>query len=441
MRQIVAAAAVGLILRLVVSWAAVDAPAMADMEQYHGRALHLFHHREFGPDALRGPGYPLLLAAAYATLGESLWSARVANGLAGGLLVLLTGLLARAMGLGARAWVASALVAIYPGFVLSSVYLMPDSFFAVWVVACLLALRRRSYGFAVLAGALAGGAMLTRSVGLILLPTAAVVWAYELGRRKASVPQVAARAGLFVFAGAVVLAPWLSYTTRIAGRPLLDSTSGLNMLIGSNPRATGRLEMRDGQWLTETYVSGAVNVADADSRAARAAAQWAVENPTRWAQLAAVKVASLWGLEGREHSALYSRDYFGPRRDATVLAWGVAILASFPLLVVAALAGAVGVNSGWTALRLAVATLVAVTTVLHVVSFGESRFHLPLVPLLAVLAAARWPTWRHVPWPRAVAAGTAVVFLAWAWTTQLPELSQRLDTLRQPNGSMSVIEY
>ena len=116
-------------------------------------------------------------------------------------------------------------------------------------------------------------------------------------------------------------------------------------------------------------------------------------------------------------------------------------MASFPLLVLRALAGAVGMNDGWTALRFAVGTLIAVTTALHIASFGESRFHLPLVPVLAVLAACRWPSWHRVPWPRAIAAAMAVMFLAWAWTTQLPELSHRLDTVRQPNGSMSVIEY
>ena len=98
-------------------------------------------------------------------------------------------------------------------------------------------------------------------------------------------------------------------------------------------------------------------------------------------------------------------------------------------------------NDGWTALGLAVAGLIAVTTALHVASFGESRFHLPLVPVLAVLAAGRWPSWRQAPWPRAIAATTAVAFLVWAWTTQLPELSQRLDNVRAPNGSVSVIEY
>lgn len=57
-------------------------------------------------------------------------------------------------------------------------------------------------------------------------------------------------------------------------------------------------------------------------------------------------MAYLWGLEGREHSALYSRDYFGSRSAGTVSIWAAAILPSFPLLVIAALAGGVHVHGG-----------------------------------------------------------------------------------------------
>ncbi len=259
---------VAVALRLAVSWVASDAPAVADMEQYHARAVHLLQHRGFGPDALRGPGYPLLLAGAYATLGESYWSARVFNAVAGGVLVFLTAVLARALG-SPWAWVAAMFVAVYPGLVLSSIYLMPDSFFAVWVVGCLASLHRRPLGWAALAGGLAGAAMLTRSLGILLVPTAAAVWVFAWARGDVSWRQVAARAALFVAVCALVIAPWLNFTAGVTGRPLLDSTSGFNALVGSNPRATGRLEMRDNEWLMETYVRGATRPTPTPERSVR----------------------------------------------------------------------------------------------------------------------------------------------------------------------------
>ena len=77
----------------------------------------------------------------------------------------------------------------------------------------------------------------------------------------------AGRVALFVAACALVLAPWQVFTTRVAGGPLLDATSGFNLLAGNNPRATGRLELGDEPWLRDTYMSGAANVADGNARA------------------------------------------------------------------------------------------------------------------------------------------------------------------------------
>ena len=98
-------AAVAVAVRLAVSWASADAGVFADMAQYQERAQHLASTGTLWPDALRGPGYPALLAIAYRLAGDSLWIARVVNALVGGGLVVLTGMLARAAGAdGGRGW-------------------------------------------------------------------------------------------------------------------------------------------------------------------------------------------------------------------------------------------------------------------------------------------------------------------------------------------------
>ena len=84
------------------------------------------------------------------------------------------------------------------------------------------------------------------------------------------------------------------------------------------------------------------------------------------------------------------------------------------------------------------------TAALHVASFGESRFHLPLVPLLAVLASlggvARGVSvgrrvWRRRCAPgRAVVVGLIVVALAVVWVRQWPELRASAERLRAPGG-------
>ena len=439
---IAAGAAVAIVLRLLVSWASADAGVFADMAQYHERAQHLAATGTLWPDALRGPGYPALLALAYRIAGDSLWVARIVNALVGGGLAALTGVLAQAAGAGPRAWVASAIVAIYPGLVLSSVYIMPEGFYAALIVLCLIAVRHQSAVYAAIAGALAGVAMLTRSVGVALCAAPVAMW-LPRGLMGATPWSTAlARIGLFAATCLLVLAPWLAFTTRVAGGPLLDQTSGFNLLVGNNPRANGRLELADEPWLRETYLAGAASVANGNARAIRAGITWARQNPRAWGQLAMAKLGYLFGLEGREHAWVYGHAYFGQRSSLTVTLWGVLLLLAFPLLWITAALGVLGVDLRAPAVGPLLAVIVG-TAALHVVSFGESRFHLPLVPLLAVLASVGATSTRPAGtrYVGAIVVGVLVAGLAGAWVMQLPELLGSLNQLGAPGGWSSQPRY
>jgi hypothetical protein len=111
----------------------------------------------------------------------------------------------------------------------------------------------------------------------------------------------------------------------------------------------------------------------------------------------------------------------------------------------------------WDRTHVAMAGFVAATCALHVASFGESRFHLPLVPVLAVgasvgqgwrrtsasstastagaPAAARTFSWR------VAAVAVAIVLLSLVWLTQAGELLAALDRLRAPDGWQSALPY
>lgn len=441
MIALVAWSALSVAVRLWVAWASSDAGVFADMAQYHERAVMLVSGQPL-PDALRGPGYPALLALAYQLGGTSFWSARVANALVGGLLTALTGWLARQAGAGRHAGFAAAIVALYPALVLSSVYLMPDAAYAALAMTTLLLVGHRALWMAAVAGAVSGAAMLTRSVGVALVaaPLALGVWTWW--RRQASLRVVARRLAAFAVGCGIVLAPWLVFTTRVAGGPLLDATSGVNMLLGSHDGATGRLSLGDEGPLRERHVVGAATAAEGNARAIAAALAWARAHPGGWLRLGAAKLGYLFGLEGREHAWLYGHGYFGPRRPATVAAWAVLIGASFPVLIVAALGGLIRAPGPATPVLIGAIAFITATCVLHVLSFGESRFHLPLVPLLAVAASLGGAT-SGAPWPRArlVAAGAVLGLLAWAWAPQAVELAQAARRLRAPDGWTSGLPY
>ncbi|MEZ5290816.1 MAG: hypothetical protein R2745_07015 [Vicinamibacterales bacterium] len=439
MTGVAAWALVAVAARLAVSWASAGSGVFADMTQYHARAVLLAHGAPL-TDALRGPGYPALLAVAYRLAGESFWWGRVANAVVGGALVLATGWLARRAGAGSRAWIAAAAVALYPSLVLSSVYLMPEGLYTLLVVAALVCLDHRSSGWIAAAGVLAGAAMLTRSVGLALLASGVVAAAWAVVYEGATLRAAGTRVAVFVLAAAVVLTPWLLFTTRVAGGPVLDSTSGINVLLGTHDTATGRLVLGDEPRLRAAFVDGSASPADGNRRALAAALAWARAHPARWTRLAVAKVAYLAGLEGREHAWAYGNGYFGPRRPLVVTAWGVALVLAFPVLAFAALAGLVGARVKRRPVHAAMAGFVVATCVLHALSFGESRFHLPLVPILAVAASLSVPGQVAARW-RVGAAAVVFAALAVAWTTQAGELVGALARLRAPDGWQSTPPY
>lgn len=431
---------VAVLVRVLVWLSARDAGVFADMSQYHERALALLSTGAM-PDALRGPGYPLALATAYATALPPFDAARLMQAFLGGVLTWTTAQLAEQAGAGARRGWAAAVVALYPGLVLSSVYLMPEGLYttlamvAVWLV---VSADERSSAHAtprvMLAGALTGMTLLTRSVGLALLP--AMLAAVMTGRGFGESWLVRVRA--LALGGTVMLAvvsPWLWFTTLVAGAPMLDTTSGLNLLIGNHPGATGRLEMDAVAALEDRYLRGAATPAEASRLAVTAGVTWAVTHPVDWLRVSGRKVQFLFGLEGREHVWVYSVGYFGARAPWAVAWWGVALMAGFPLLCLAALAG-LGRGLAWhTPTVTALALLVVGTTALHVVSFGESRFHLPLIPALAVMAVsgAHAHPGRGARPVRTAAAVVAAALLM-TWMTQLPDALAALQAIMSPDG-------
>lgn len=434
MTRIAGWALVAAAARLAVSWASAESGVFADMAQYHERAVHLATTGTLFPDALRGPGYPALLALVYRLFGVSFWGARVAHALVGGALAVVTGLLAKRAGAGERAWIASAVVALYPGLVLSSVYLMPEGLYTLLAMLALLLVRHRSVSLAGAAGVVAGLAILTRSVGvtLIVVAIATAAWLWLTGAVTAR--SAVSRVAVFTAACLLVLAPWLVFTTRVAGGPLLDATSGMNVLLGNHPAATGRLNMADDGPLRQRHVAGAVSEADANARALRAGVAWMMAHPGASMRLAGAKVGYLLGLEGREHAWVYSVGYFGTRRPLTVTLWGGLLILSFPALVVAAALGLARARARLEPTNVALAAFVGATIALHVASFGESRFHLPLVPVFAVAASLGTVPLAGASRARLLAAGAAVAVLALVWTGQAPELLDALSVLCTPTG-------
>lgn len=448
-------AAVAFVPRLFVVLATLDAPLFADMHEYHVRALQLLETGAMG-DAWRGPGYPLLLALLYALPWDNVATARLANAPIGALAAVLTSVLAAPLAGRRGAIAAGLIVALYPGLILSSSYLMPEGLYTCLMLAALIVARDTTPARSLTAGVLAGLAALTRSLGLSLVPTLALAAGWpratspgnESQRREDQTPGRAGRLTRRLLPGVLAaatfllpLTPWFVFTTRTSGGPMLDSSSAFNMLAGHNPRATGRLEIDDLQWMLDTYLLGYPDEATRNRWAMQHSLDWTRDNPAAWLRLAPVKVGYLWGLEGREHAWVYTSSAFGERAPQTVQAWGAALLVSFPLLALAAVIGLCRPGLLDTLTGRHLVALLIIVSGLHVASFGESRYHLPLVPALAILAvraAAHTPRFTR---RSHLMAAVLVLLLCAAWWSQAPILLEQLRVLAAPDGWRSNLPY
>ncbi len=384
-------------------------------------------------------GYSGFLALFYRVLGPSHAVAALANALVGAALAVFTWALARYALSPWRARAAGLIVALHPGLILYSALVMSEPLAATLTIAAFWLVVRdgrdrapaRLGGF--VAGALTlGVAALVRPQALLCAPFFA--FARPLPARRRALTSV----GVAVVASAVALVPVLPWTARncrvMDGCALVSTNAGWNLAIGAFPRATGRFEtLRSSDGCRE--VTGQVQQ---DRCWLHYGLGEIAARPLHWLSLVPAKLGYTFDHESFAVEYLHEarpEAWPEPRRvqgrALTTLAhrWLVVAAAlggvAFPLirkvrgavaqgalLATAAALGAFAVTSDaptfwplvifaavvpWLplpgapptlpALRLAT-SLLATTIATHAIFFGEDRYHVVVVPVLAILAAA-----------------------------------------------------
>jgi hypothetical protein len=382
-------------------------------------------------------GYSAMLAGFYRLFGASHSVAAVANSLVGAALAVVTWALARHALSSNRARVAGLIVALHPGLVIYAALLMSEPLAALLtLLAFWVTVRERDPRRGIVLGALVlGVAALVRPQALLCAPFLALVL-----RRSATgdgrTPWRTVALGALV-ACAVALVPVLPWTARncrvMDGCALVSTNAGWNLAIGAFPRATGRFEtLRSSDGCRE--VSGQVQQ---DRCWLDYGLDQIRQRPGRWLALIPAKLGFTFDHESFEVEYLHEarpEAWPEPRRAGlrglTTLAHRLLLAASalgcvaFPstrrprgamaqgaLLVLAgvlvAVAFAVDVPTFWPvavfiatvpwlpvpgrpdvppAFLMAIA-LLATTVLTHAVFFGEDRYHVVVIPVLAMLAA------------------------------------------------------
>jgi hypothetical protein len=379
-------------------------------------------------------GYSAFLAAFYRVFGPSHAVAGTANALVGAALAVATWALASRALPPARARVAGILIAAHPGLVMQAALVMSEQLAALLVITSFwLAVRDTNARRGVFAGALSlGVGALVRPQALLCAP---FLGCLLRGGSGASGIRRVVVAGLAACALAlVVVLPWTARNCRVMdGCALVSTNAGWNLAIGAFPRATGRFEtLRSSDGCRE--VTGQVQQ---DRCWMKYGIEQIEEHPGHWLSLVPAKLGYTFDHESFAVEYLHEArpdawpdDRRSAARAATTLAHRLLLAAAalgaiaWPLsrsgraaavqgaaLAVALLLFVVGLSSNaptfwplavfaaaipWlplpgrpstTPALLLATSLLATTIVTHAIFFGEDRYHVVVMPALALLAA------------------------------------------------------
>lgn len=376
--------------------------------------------------SFRVPGYPAFLALIYGIWGTGphrFFAARLAQALVGATLAPLSWALAREIGFGERSarW-AALIIAAFPLLIAYPLALASENLFVpLLTLALMLTLqagRQRRARDHVLAGLALGLAALTRSIVAGFVPLAAL-WLWWTAEER----RIGLRDGvLLVLCFLLVTLPWAIRNTRLHGRPTwLETTLGYNLYMGYHPESTGTF-----QYGISLDLLSIVDDAERNARGMEAFWRFVKSDPGRVPYLMIRKAGYLWGLDSRPLVYFYGNGFLG-QWPAWLL--GLAMLLTCGPLMVLAPAVAVGLTCGRMGrYKGLVALLLAYYTGVHMLIMAEPRFHVPLLPILAVVAAYALTArpWResHL-WQRGLAlALVALLVVNWGW-----ELARDGDTL------------
>ena len=410
------------------------------------------------PTSFRAPLYPTFLAIVYFFSGTGFsrfFAARLAQAiLLGAPLAPLTYLVARRLfpltsflkeergknhERAARfsAWI----VACYPMLLIYPLGLGTENpFFLLLLISFFFLLSlpdKPTTAYFLLSGFFLGLTALTRSV-ILLFVGLAILWAWLILEQR--------RGALLIFlAFTLTIAPWVIRNSLLHHKLTgIETSMGYNLYLGYYPKGNG------------SFVFGPsldlLTILD-DSQRDKIGTQKAIEfiraQPERFIPLAMNRLGFFFGLEKRVLMYFYGNDIIGYIPLPWLLTISVILLLPFVLISVSAALGLAYLR--WKPEHILLGLLLIGYTLPHVLILSEDRFHLALIPYIAILAAQVWANGLaplRVRWNESrtgkffVALAVLAVFLLMLnWNFELIHDSAKIAQLLGPNGNQSYFPY
>jgi hypothetical protein len=334
--------------------------------------------------AYRPPLYPLVLTPFVTTLGDrSTWGIALLHLALGAATAGLTACVALAWNMGAhRALIAAIIVAVDPVLVWQSRFVMTETLSAFLLIAAVAAVTIPGNRGAALGGCLFGLGGLSRPsvlVGAVLTILAAFV--LSPGTRR----QRLIRGNVMALALVATLVPWAARNSLVFGMPIVTTTHGGYTLALANNEIyyrdvlngpPGAVWTGDEQWKWWDYVNRAtagMNEPKADRFLRNTALKLAFEQPDTFLRACVSRLERFW-------SPAPAIVVYSP-----VVRWAT-VLWTLPLWF--ALALGLLRKQLWQWPQVAAPLCVIGLTLVHSVYWTDLRMRAPIVPAIALIAAA-----------------------------------------------------
>lgn len=397
--------------------------------------------------SFRAPLYPVFLSLVYTLSGldfSRFFWARLAQAVfLGAPLAPLTYLLAHRIfsstsdvqiGTEKTARIAAWLVAAYPMLLVYPLGLGTENLFFILLLASFYFLLRSieapSATHLLLAGSLLALTALTRSV---ILPFAglAIFYLFFLRGRRALLTGLA-----FV----VIVSPWVARNSLLHGKLMgIETSMGYNLYLGYHPDGNGSFTF--GPSLDLLTI---MDDAERDEVGTQQAYEFIREDSGRFIPLLLNRLSFFFGLEKRVLIYFYSNNILGYIPSPWLLLISITFLLPFVFLSVFAVLGFAATESS--PRRFLISLLLWTYILPHVLILAEDRFHLALIPFLAVFAAHAVTLLREHKLRMQVGRGVGfamviVLLLLFNWGLELVRDADKIAALLGPGGNTLHFPY
>jgi hypothetical protein len=287
------------------------------------------------------------------------------------------------------------MLTIYPNQIAYVPSLTTEVFYtALLLLSIFVIVRDRTPARLILSGVIFGVATLAKAQTLFIPAVLFAVWRVTAKERGPLLSQVG-RAAIIYIAMAVVILPWTARNYIALGEFVLISTNGGGTLLsGNNPSAWG--DYTEDDVLVKQVPNDVAGQVANDRLATSLALKWIRDNPTAFAILIPRKIWRLWAPDGEAEWAYQAgfKDYdrywmvFRAVRGLNQVYY-VTLIVLF-VLSFAYFLPQRGELSPYATTGYALA---AYFTVISIVFSGQSRFHFPLMPWVAMYAAWTITQW------------------------------------------------